>query len=54
MLDFTPLVRQVWEQRRSRDKVPRLQEGYSVLLEHPEYALGEAIFYIYVRGVKSQ
>jgi SAM-dependent methyltransferase len=53
VLDFTTVVRKVWEQRRDRDTTPERRRGYSLLLEDPEFRLGEAIFYIYVRGEKS-
>lgn len=52
VLDFTPLVRQVWQGRRAYDPTPERQQGYNLLLEDPEFQLGEAIFYIYVRGMK--
>jgi hypothetical protein len=52
VLDFTPVVREVWEQRQGRDASPRRRRGYFLLLEDPEFRLGEAIFYIYIRGKK--
>lgn len=53
VIDFTPVARKVWEQRRDRDKSLKRRKGYSLLLEDPEFRLGQAIFYIYVRGKKS-
>ena len=50
--DLTASVRQVWEARREADPSPSHQPGYSYLLDNPLYALGRAIFYIYVRGMK--
>jgi SAM-dependent methyltransferase len=52
VIDFTPVVRKIWEQRRDRDTLPERRRGYSLLLKDPEFRLGEAIFYIYVRGKK--
>jgi len=52
ILDFTPLVRQVWKQRQDRAVTSRQQKAYSILLEDPEFGLGNAVFYIYVRGEK--
>lgn len=54
ILDFTPLLRQVWRERRNGDQVQEHQEGYSLLLDDPRFRLGQAIFYIYVRGVKGE
>jgi len=54
ILDFTPLVRRVWQERRDHDPVPEHQRGYPLLLEDSKFRLGEAIFYIYVRGVKGE
>lgn len=51
-IDFTPVVKEVWKQRRNIDASPERQRGYSLLLEDPVFRLGEAIFYIYVRGKK--
>jgi len=50
ILDFTPVVRQVWEQRQDKDASSDRQKGYSILLEDSEFRLGKGIFYIYVRG----
>jgi ubiquinone/menaquinone biosynthesis C-methylase UbiE len=52
VLDFTPLLRKVWERRRERDASPGREAGYFTLLEDPALRLGEAIFYIYVQGEK--
>jgi len=50
VLDFTPLLRKVWTQRRTRDASPGRETGYFILLEDAVLRLGKAIFYIYVRG----
>ena len=52
VVDLTSTVRRVWEQRRRT--LPPLEErrGYGYLLDDPNFGLGEAIFYIYVRGKK--
>jgi arsenite methyltransferase len=50
--DWTPLLRQVWEQRRVSDREPGHRAGYTLLLEDQGLRLGEAIFYLYVRGRK--
>jgi len=52
ILDFTPVVRQVWEQRRDKDASSDRQKGYSILFEDSEFRLGKGVFYIYVRGEK--
>jgi SAM-dependent methyltransferase len=52
VLDFTPLLRKVWERRREGDASPGQETGYFTLLEDPALQLGEAIFYIYVQGEK--
>lgn len=52
ILDLTPVVRQVWEQRRDKDASSDRKKGYSILFEDPEFRLGKGIFYIYVRGEK--
>lgn len=52
VIDFTPVVKKVWEHRRDRDTSPEHRRGYSLLLDDPKFRLGEAIFYIYVRGKK--
>ena len=52
--DMTPLVRTVWEARRSSDRSPSHHLGYSYLLDDPNIGLGHAIFYIYVRGEKAK
>jgi ubiquinone/menaquinone biosynthesis C-methylase UbiE len=51
VLDLTPLVRQVWEERSRRDPSHEHREGYHLLLSS-EYQLGETIFYIYAKGEK--
>lgn len=50
--DLTPEVKAVWEHRRQQDPMPEHRSGYALLLEDPSVRLGEAIFYIYVRGTK--
>lgn len=52
ILDFTPLVRRAWKQRQDRAVASKQQKAYSILLEDPEFGLGKAVFYIYVRGKK--
>jgi SAM-dependent methyltransferase len=52
ILDFTPLLRKVWERRREGDASPGRKTGYFTLLEDPALQLGEALFYIYVQGEK--
>ncbi len=52
--DLTSTVRQVWESRRETDQSISHQRGYSYLLDDGNFSLGEAIFYMYVRGEKPQ
>ena len=52
VIDFTPVVKRVWEQRRERAKSPEQRSAYRLLLDDPEFRLGKAIFYMYVRGKK--
>lgn len=52
VIDFTPAVKKVWEERRDQDTSPERRRGYSLLLEDPEFCVGESIFYICVRGKK--
>lgn len=52
VIDFTDLLRRVWEKRRERDESTERRRGYSLLLGESGFRLGEAIFYIYVRGKK--
>jgi SAM-dependent methyltransferase len=52
VLDLTSTVRRVWEDRRAVDRATSHQTGYSYLLDDFKYRLGEAIFYLYVRGEK--
>jgi signal recognition particle subunit SEC65 len=54
ILDFTPLLRKVWERRREGDASAGREPGYFTLLEDPAFRLGEAIFYIYVWGQKRE
>lgn len=53
VLDFTPVVRRVWEQRRAKDLWSEHRKGYGFLLDDPEFKLGNAVFYIYARGKKA-
>jgi len=52
IIDFTPLLREVWEGKRRNEIADRHHKGYAYLLDDPIYGLGKAIFYIYVRGEK--
>ncbi len=52
VIDFTPLLREVWEGKRRNEPAAGHHKGYSYLLDDPIYGLGKAIFYIYVRGEK--
>ncbi len=54
LVDLTPAVRKVWENRSLADKFPQHRQGYTYLLDDPRTCLGKAIFYIYVRGEKAQ
>jgi SAM-dependent methyltransferase len=54
LADLTSTVRQVWESRRETDLSISHQRGYSYLLDDGNFSLGEAIFYMYVRGEKPQ
>lgn len=48
--DITPVVREAWEYRRKQDLKGQDKPGYRYLLEDDDYALGRALFYIYVIG----
>jgi ubiquinone/menaquinone biosynthesis C-methylase UbiE len=50
--DLTSTLRSVWEDRRSTDRASSHEAGYAYLLDDPDTCMGEAIFYIYVRGDK--
>jgi len=52
VVDFTPVVRKGWEHKRATDNLHEHQKGYSHLLEDSEFRLGNAIFYICIRGEK--
>ena len=54
VLDLTTTLRSVWEARREVDRAPSHLAGYSYLLDHPQFGLGKAIFYVYVRGEKPE
>ena len=49
-IERTAPGRNVWEYRRTIDLTASHQKGYSSLLDDQQFGLGEAIFYIYVRG----
>jgi ubiquinone/menaquinone biosynthesis C-methylase UbiE len=51
IVDLTPLVKQIWEERYHKNTIPEHREGYHYLL-NSEFRLGETIFYIYVKGEK--
>jgi arsenite methyltransferase len=51
-IDLTPTLRNVWETRRSADRVSTHQAGYAYLLDDPEISLGNGIFYLYLRAEK--
>ncbi|WP_376791692.1 class I SAM-dependent methyltransferase [Thermoflexus sp.] len=50
--DLTPVVRRVWERRRQSVSKAEEPKGFTYLLDDPNFGLGSAIFYIYVRGKK--
>jgi ubiquinone/menaquinone biosynthesis C-methylase UbiE len=52
LLDLTPTLRNVWEYRRSSDRVSAHRAGYATLLDDPHVGLGRAIFYLYLSGEK--
>ena len=52
ILDFTSTVKDVWMQRHEKAYTPEKKKAYSVLLTDPQFRLGKAIFYIYIRGEK--
>jgi ubiquinone/menaquinone biosynthesis C-methylase UbiE len=52
LLDLTPMLRKVWEDRRAVDFTATHQRGFSYLLDNHHNGLGGAIFYICVRGEK--
>jgi SAM-dependent methyltransferase len=52
VIDFTPVVKRVWEQRRESAKSPEQRSAYRLLFDDVEFRLGKEIFYIYVRGKK--
>lgn len=54
VIDFTPVVKRVWEQRQESAQSPEQRRTYRLLLDDPEFRLGKAIFYIYVRGEKTR
>ncbi len=51
VMDYTPIVRKVWENRKI-SSVPERGTPYRILLDDSEFQLGHSIFYIYVRGRK--
>jgi len=52
IVDLTSIVRRVWEHRRKTMPMVEERKCYTHLLEDPNFGLGEAIFYIHVRGKK--
>lgn len=52
VVDFTPVVKAVWGQRRAGDDQAENRKGYWYLLGDNEYGLGRGLFYIHVRGKK--
>ncbi|NJD60223.1 MAG: hypothetical protein C3F13_03635 [Anaerolineales bacterium] len=50
--DLTSILRPVWEERREADRAISHWQGYAYLLDDQDTRLGEAIYYIYVRGEK--
>ncbi len=52
LLDLTPTVQSVWEDRRVIDQSAFHQQAYSYLLDHQKNSLGKGLFYIYVRADK--
>lgn len=52
LADLTPVVRRVWEKRRQSVSTAEEPKGFKYLLDDPNFGLGAAIFYIYVRGKK--
>jgi SAM-dependent methyltransferase len=52
VVDLTSTVRQIWKQRRRTIPMTEECKGYACLLDDPHFRLGEAIFYVYVRGKK--
>ena len=53
VLDFTPVVRKVWERRQAKASSPQQRRGHAFLLDDLESGLGKAVFYVYVRGKKN-
>ncbi len=52
VVDLTPGVRRVWEKRRQSISRAEEPKGFTYLLDDSNFRLGDAIFYIYVRGKK--
>ncbi len=52
VVDLTPGVRRVWEKRRQSISRAEGPKGFTYLLDDSNFRLGDAIFYIYVRGKK--
>jgi ubiquinone/menaquinone biosynthesis C-methylase UbiE len=52
LLDLTPTVRNVWEYRRSSDRLSSHLAGYATLLDDPDLGLSGGIFYLYLSGEK--
>ncbi|MFX1283242.1 MAG: class I SAM-dependent methyltransferase [Promethearchaeota archaeon] len=54
IVDFTPLVKSIWEKRRDQEISPEKNESYLLLLEDPVFKLGKSIFYTYVQARKGE
>lgn len=52
LLDMTPTVQVVWEERRLLDPAASHQQAYAYLLDDARFCLGSRLFYIYVRADK--
>lgn len=52
IIDLTPTLRSVWENRRLADHISAHQTGYAYLLDEPEISLGSGIFYLYLSAEK--
>ena len=54
VVDLTPLLRQVWHERRRADPVIEHRSAYTLLLDDPRLSLGNGLFYIYAHGEKRE
>jgi SAM-dependent methyltransferase len=50
--DMTPIVKRVWEQRRTQAPVLGHRMGYSFLFDDSPAKLGDGLYYMYVQGTK--